>query len=37
MLCVNGSIQRSYVTKDEVTSLTAATNSVLITGIIEAK
>ena len=34
--CANGSTQRSYIPKDDVSSPTAATESILITGVIEA-
>lgn len=35
--CANGSTQRSYISKDEAASPTAATQAVLLTSIIEAK
>ena len=35
--CANGSTQRSYTNKEETASPTAATESILITGVIEAK
>ena len=35
--CANGSTQRSYIPKDDASSPTAATESILITGVIEAK
>ena len=36
-VCANGSTQRSYIHKDDASSPTAATESILITGVIEAK
>eukprot|EP00957_Ditylum_brightwellii_P007025 531497-Ditylum_brightwellii.AAC.1 len=33
--CANGSTQRSYINKDEASSPTAATEAILITGVIE--
>ena len=35
--CANGSTQRGYISKEESTSPTAATEAILITGVIEAK
>ena len=35
--CATGSTQQSYITREEATSPTAATEAVLITGVIEAK
>ena len=35
--CANGSTQREYTPKEEATSPTAATESILLTGAIEAK
>jgi hypothetical protein len=35
--CANGSTQRSYIPKEEAASPTAATESIIITGVIEAK
>jgi hypothetical protein len=35
--CANGSIQREYIDREDATSPTAATESVLITGTIDAK
>ena len=35
--CANGSTQREYISKDEAASPTAATDSILITGAIDAK
>eukprot|EP00957_Ditylum_brightwellii_P059845 4543513-Ditylum_brightwellii.AAC.1 len=35
--CANGSKQRSYIARDEAASPTAATEAILITGVIEAK
>ncbi len=35
--CANGSIQREYVSRDDAASPTAATESIFITGIIDAK
>ena len=36
-MCANGSTQRAYTPKEEATSPTAATESILLTGVIEAK
>eukprot|EP00957_Ditylum_brightwellii_P073338 5573548-Ditylum_brightwellii.AAC.2 len=36
-VCANGSTQRSYANKDEASSPTAATEAILITGVIKAK
>ena len=36
-VCANGSTQRSYIPKDDASSSTAATESMSITGVIEAK
>jgi hypothetical protein len=35
--CANGSTQREYINREDVTSPTAATESILITGVIKAK
>jgi hypothetical protein len=35
--CANGSTQREYIDREDATSPTAATDSILITGVIEAK
>jgi len=35
--CANGSTQRDYIPKEEATSPTAATESILITGVVDAK
>eukprot|EP00957_Ditylum_brightwellii_P049881 3781616-Ditylum_brightwellii.AAC.1 len=35
--CANGSTQRSYINKDEASSPTAATEAILITGVIKTK
>ena len=35
--CANGSTQRSYIPKEQATSPTVGTDSVLITGVIDAK
>ena len=35
--CANGSTQRSYIPKEEAASPTAATESIIITGVIETK
>ena len=35
--CANGSTRRSYIPKDDASSPTAATGSILITGVIENK
>jgi len=35
--CANGSIQRSYIGKDEAASPTVSTEAILLTGVIEAK
>jgi hypothetical protein len=35
--CANGSTQREYINREDATSPTAATESILITGVIEAK
>ena len=36
-MCANGSTQRGYISKEESTSSTAATEAILITGVIETK
>ena len=35
--CANGSVQRSYIDKDDATSPTVSTEAVLITSVLEAK
>ena len=36
-MCASGSTQRSYISREEASSSTADTESILITGVIEAK
>jgi hypothetical protein len=36
-MCANGNTQRTYIAREEATSPTAATDAILITGVIEAK
>eukprot|EP00957_Ditylum_brightwellii_P185371 14115004-Ditylum_brightwellii.AAC.1 len=35
--CTNGSMQRTYIAREEAASPTATTEAILITGVIEAK